>query len=194
MIKYFSTIGFFVFFLVGCSIIEPSPVARFEYTEGSATRDGVTYFFTDRSQNGKIYNYDFGDGGSSSNASPNYTFKRNGSYTVRLRVENGSGKSDTFSQTINVSKVPTTGSVVFWSTIGDRGNIEIYINGTLRGTNTKYMTANTAPSCGTDGFTTVTLPEGSYSFTAKTKEAFPITWTGTINVTNGICRNMQLTR
>lgn len=183
-----------VLFLGGCARLEPAPVARFEYEQQSANRNGANYVFRNTSTNAARYSWDFGDGSSSIEANPLHTFKKNGNYSVSLIAENGSGARDTFRQTITVNTVPTTGNTVFWSMVGDRGNIEVYINGTLRGTNTKFRTVNSAPECFAEGFTTVTLPEGAYSFTANSGGLVPLRWSGTINVVNGECRSMQLTR
>lgn len=192
--KHFTTFSIFVLFLVGCAKdVPPAPVARFEFREEGSNRNGASIKFLNLSTDAIRFNWNFGDGRSSIEHSPTYSFRDNGTYYVTLTAEGEGGKS-TFSQSVKINSIPTTGSFIFWTMIGDRGNIDIYINGSLRGTNTKYRTINSAPDCGTDGFVTVTLPEGAYSFTARTKEVFPLTWSGTINVTNGICRSMQLTR
>ena len=48
------------------------------------------------------YQWDFGDGATSSDASPSHTYNSAGSFTVQLTVTDDNGNSDTASQTINV--------------------------------------------------------------------------------------------
>ena len=52
--------------------------------------------------NGVTYTWDFGDGGSSADANPFYTFSEGGEYTVTLMVDNGEGGTDEVSQTVIV--------------------------------------------------------------------------------------------
>jgi len=52
-----------------------------------------------------IYAWSFGDGGTSSAASPSHTFADNGVYTVTLTVKDPSGLEDTKSKTVTISNV-----------------------------------------------------------------------------------------
>ncbi|HEY1047262.1 MAG TPA: PKD domain-containing protein, partial [Bacteroidia bacterium] len=62
--------------------------------------------FTDQSTGAPIlWEYDFGDGGSSSSQNPTYTFTKAGKYTVKLRVYDGSVYS-TYTRIILVRKLP----------------------------------------------------------------------------------------
>lgn len=166
----------------------PKPVADFSYTV-----NGGFVQFTNLTKNATSYNWTFGNGGTSSQENPSVTYSANGNYTVTLTAKNANGEN-TVSKTVSITGifVPTTGQVIFWSQVNK--SIKIYVNGNYQGINTKYMTTNTAPSCGLSGFVTITLPQGAYSFTAETDEFFSTKWSGTINVTNGQCRNMQLTK
>ena len=49
------------------------------------------------------YAWDFGDGGSSSQANPNHTYAAAGTYTVSLTVTDGNGVADTATKSITVS-------------------------------------------------------------------------------------------
>lgn len=165
----------------------PKPSANFSYTYGS---NGSVYF-TNLSANATSYQWSFGNGQTSTLQSPSVTYSSNTNYSVTLTAKNANGEN-TAVKTVSISSVPTTGSVIFWSQVSK--NILIYVNGNYKGTNTKYMLSNTVPSCGLSGFVTVTLPQGAYSFTAQTEGLFPTKWSGVINVTNGNCGNMQLTK
>ncbi|MET1260972.1 PKD domain-containing protein [Flagellimonas sp. DF-77] len=57
------------------------------------------------------YAWDFGDGGSSTDADPTYTFTAVGSYTVTLTVIDGGGLSDSETVTIEVVAVPNEAPV-----------------------------------------------------------------------------------
>lgn len=81
-------------------LINPNPnaaSASFSY-EG----EDLAYTFENTSQNGDTYSWDFGDGTSSEEASPVYSFEAGGEYEVCLTVTNMDGDSDTDCQTISV--------------------------------------------------------------------------------------------
>ncbi|MBK8556263.1 MAG: PKD domain-containing protein [Lewinellaceae bacterium] len=67
-----------------------------------------TVQFNNTSQNATSYNWDFGDLGTSSTASPSHTFLTKGNYTVRLIATGPSGK-DTAETTVAIIKLPTAG-------------------------------------------------------------------------------------
>jgi PKD repeat protein len=175
------------FTLLSCEKIftSPKPEAEFDFIQGS----GGLVTFINTSKNSSSYFWDFGDGGSSTTFNPTYSYKRNGTFIVTLRA-NGDGGESTINRTLNISSIPTNGNFIFWSTLSK--TIKVYINGSYVGTNTKYMTQGTAPSCGTNGFTTVTLPQGTYNFRAEEDSFFGSTWSGQIDVFNGVCRSLRL--
>ncbi|MCA0234151.1 MAG: PKD domain-containing protein [Bacteroidetes bacterium] len=173
--------------------IPVKPVARFEPIFVVVDRTGATYSFKNTTQNASSYNWSFGDGGSSSDASPVYKYKQNGVYDVVLTAK-GDGGTDTFKQTVRISNIPTTGNFMFWTRIGDMGNITINVAGSQAGIITVYQTSSDSPLCNAQGFVTLTLPEGTYSYTAKSQGLFPLNWSGTFQVINGTCRTLQLTR
>ncbi|MFH0865003.1 MAG: M14 family zinc carboxypeptidase [Bacteroidota bacterium] len=75
------------------------PVASFSYSLNGSTCD-----FTNTTQNGATYNWDFGDGNSSTDENPSHTYTANGTYDVQLIVINGCG-SDTIIQQVNITNV-----------------------------------------------------------------------------------------
>jgi PKD repeat protein len=62
----------------------------------------LTVSFTNQSSGADTYAWDFGGAGSSTEASPSFTFDTPGTYTVSLTTETSLGCSDTFSETIEV--------------------------------------------------------------------------------------------
>ncbi len=116
LLKY----GMFLFFLgsISCndndSIIDTKPVAAFSVNETDVIEGNATVF-TDLSfdQNGSIasWNWDFGDGNSSTEQSPVHTYDT-GAYTVVLTVTDNTGNANTneFSKTINVVE-PSTATI-----------------------------------------------------------------------------------
>lgn len=165
----------------------PKPVADFNFTYGS---NGFVQF-NNLSKNAKSYQWTFGNGQTTTDQNPAIYYNPNGNYSVTLTAKNDNGEN-TVSKTVSITNifVPTTGQMVFWTSSGNY-NILVYINNNLVGTITKNTAS--APSCGTQGFVTVTLPQGAYSFTAKEDRVFASSWSGTINVTNGQCRSQRLT-
>ena len=76
------------------------PTAEFDAdtTSGSAT---LSVQFTDLSQNANGWNWDFGDGATSTDRNPVHTYSSAGTYTVTLTVSN-EGRTASKVNTINV--------------------------------------------------------------------------------------------
>ena len=83
--------------------IEDVPLTTFSYT-----RDSLTLTFTNLSQNGITYSWDFGDGNTSTETSPVHTYDNDGEYEVTLTATNQCGSSN-FSQTVEVFNLPLAG-------------------------------------------------------------------------------------
>lgn len=97
--------------------LEPNPLADFEFVVGDfSSEDGLTgaciestIQFNDLStiaDPGIItsWNWDFGDGGSSSEENPTYIYAMIGTYTVTLTVTTDNGCSSTYSLDINITE------------------------------------------------------------------------------------------
>ncbi len=69
-------------------VIIPQPVANF-----TASVSGLTVTFNNTSQNATSYSWDFGDGGTSNEQNPVYTYFTAGIYLVTLTVQNDCGTS-----------------------------------------------------------------------------------------------------
>ncbi|MCS6928081.1 MAG: PKD domain-containing protein [Saprospiraceae bacterium] len=80
-------------------LIKPTPSANFTYTF-----NGLTYNFTNTSQNATSFNWDFGDGNSSTEENPVHTYAQSGIYTVVLTVQNDCG---TATKTVVINTLPT---------------------------------------------------------------------------------------
>ena len=74
----------------------PVPTAIF-----STTIDGMDVTFTNSSTDADTYAWDFGDGGSSSDMNPVYTYAANGDYSVSLTAS-GEGGEDMMTQTVTI--------------------------------------------------------------------------------------------
>ncbi len=80
-------------------IVNDQPTASFDYMiEGNVVN------FTNTSQDGDIFEWDFGDGGKSNEANPNYDYNKDGEYDVKLVVHNGLC-SDTVTNTIMIGEL-----------------------------------------------------------------------------------------
>ena len=64
---------------------------------------GESFTITDCSENATSYSYSFGDGNSSTQASPEFSYAEGGEYTITLTVLNDEGNSDTVSAGITVT-------------------------------------------------------------------------------------------
>lgn len=89
----------------GCSYSEPfeitadvlQPVASFSYLVTS-----TAILFTNSSQNGDSYSWDFGDGSTSTDESPVHVYAEDGVYNVTLTVTNSCG-TETYTANINTT-------------------------------------------------------------------------------------------
>ena len=77
------------------------PIAYYGYS-----KKGLTIEFVDNSLNSPTsWDWDFGDGISSTTKNPTHTYMALGSYVVKLTATNGEGTSEPFEMTINVGLV-----------------------------------------------------------------------------------------
>jgi len=77
-----------------------NPIASFQYVVSTTNFLEVT--FTNYSQNATSYEWNFGDGQTSTEASPVHTYTAAGNYTVVLTAKNSANTPATFNQTIEI--------------------------------------------------------------------------------------------
>lgn len=103
----FLLIGLFLF--AGCGGDDsnpvapiPDPIASFTFTGTTVTPATIT--FTNTSENADSYYWDFGDGSSSIQESPQHTYNTHDTYTVTLVAEaTSTGKEDRYTKTITIT-------------------------------------------------------------------------------------------
>lgn len=103
--------------------VNPNPVADFTAPVTSRCEPPLTVNFQDLSTGGAVsWQWDFGDGGSSTLQNPSHTYTAYGSFDVTLIVTNGFGCSDTIIQTdfiiirratISIPGLPVRGCIPF---------------------------------------------------------------------------------
>ncbi|MBB1340761.1 MULTISPECIES: S8 family serine peptidase [Pseudoalteromonas] len=124
------------------------PEAGFEFDA-----QGLSVSFTDSSRDANDditqWSWDFGDGATSTDASPAHTYAQAGNYDVSLTVTDSEGNTDTTTQTVVVSDVEIELSLVranktrlntmrvdlSWEQVGAQ-SLNVYRNGELVGTTT----------------------------------------------------------
>lgn len=174
-----------MFFSCQKEAVVPAPVASF-----SAIDNGYgVYQFNMTSSNSETYLWDFGDGGTSSLASPKYAYKSNGTFTVSLTVK-GKGGEAVARNTLRVTTV--AGEVTFWMSKGNY-NVDVTLDGLYLSTITSNYSVK--PNCDATGTAWFPLQsEGTHNFTAKEKgRLIPNTWKGTVTIKGGQCTTLQLT-
>ncbi len=118
--------------LLNWHIGEYDPFANFNYTS-----NGTQITFTNTSSNSVNYEWNFGDGDTSSSPNPVHTYIGGGSYTVML-IAAKCGKSDTLIQTINVSALgifqPKTNTDLEWNILPNPVTSFLTINTDVTGT------------------------------------------------------------
>ena len=83
--------------------IKPRPLASFDAPEEICISEPLSLF--NQSCNGETYEWDFGDGQTSTEENPSHTFSGGGTYTLRLKTKNSCGENDA-SRTIRVVEAP----------------------------------------------------------------------------------------
>ncbi len=83
--------------------IYPRPVANFTAVNNNSCSYPVNVSFTSTSTGGSSYQWNFGDGGTSTSVNPSHNYVTPGSYTVSLIVTNGNGCKDTMIKPVFVN-------------------------------------------------------------------------------------------
>lgn len=102
MTKHFSLFLFLPLFLFSC---ESTPDAYF-HTDIVNPEVGQDVIFINESHNAKNFDWDFGDGSTSTEENPRHAYRGTGTFNVMLKVTSKSGLSDEASLTLEVL-VPT---------------------------------------------------------------------------------------
>jgi len=106
------------------------PVANFSVNDSFKCQPNLTSSFQDLSTNAVSWQWNFGDGGTSTQQNPTHTYTGFGTFTVQLVVTNASGCTDTITRTnhikiikptINFANMPAKGCVPY--TITGAANI-----------------------------------------------------------------------
>ena len=106
----------FVVLPVGVGLPPPPPVAAFSFSPASP-QTNVPVAFTDASTGSPtIWQWNFGDGGTSTLRNPTHTFAAAGSYTVRLTATNAGGPSQT-TRTVTVTAPPVSSAPTRFFTV-----------------------------------------------------------------------------
>ena len=80
-------------------VVKPKPASLFIGSPLSSCQTPLTVNFTNQSANGVLYNWNFGDGATSTSANPSHTYTTNGNFDVTLIVTNSVGCTDTLKRT-----------------------------------------------------------------------------------------------
>lgn len=86
--------------------IYPSPIAAFTFAGNTACTGGQVSFSNTSSGNIVSWNWNFGNGQTSTQQNPNVTFNNSGSYNVTLVVTSANGCVDSITQVINIAPPP----------------------------------------------------------------------------------------
>ena len=101
----------------------PAPVADFSYNTDNGLNVGAVFNFINTSANATNFDWDFGDGNTSTIEDPNNTYFANGNYVVWLNVSNSLGCTDSISEVIVINTVTTEINTLIPNTISPNGDL-----------------------------------------------------------------------
>ena len=162
------------------SCTEPTPTAQFTASTTNATV-GDNIYFTNDSRDADHYEWDFGDGSTSTQSSPSHTYSSKGVYYVQMTAYSPKGKkSDRTGMSINVTEA--TGDVMFWQ--NSSGYIvTVEVDGVRKEINKYYPYYN--PDCGDEGCATFNnLTVGEHYWYAECYDGW---WSGYITIEKNVC-------
>ena len=148
------------------TISYPTPVASFTMDKPTA-KVGETITFTNTSQNTTIYLWDFGDGNTSTDENPTYSYSSDGIFNITLNAT-GDGGTNAASTTITIFYPAPIASFTMDKTTANTGEAISFTN------NSQFATSY-AWNFGDDETSTETNATHSYSATGT----FTITLTAT---------------
>jgi len=101
--------------LAGCCLFSGTPTVEFSYSPSEPMARSAVQFSGQSTGTITSWNWEFGDGGTSSSQNPSHTYQRGGTYNVRLTVTDNCGKVASRERTITVG-VSLTGNWrgTFW--------------------------------------------------------------------------------
>ncbi|HMC97223.1 MAG TPA: PKD domain-containing protein [Flavobacteriales bacterium] len=85
-------------------VIHEAPEASFNFMKQEYENTVPSVHFENRSLGGRSYEWDFGDGTTSTIAHPDHVYKKRGSYQVSLTVNNGNGCLDRTDRTVRIDE------------------------------------------------------------------------------------------
>ncbi|XOV67397.1 MAG: PKD domain-containing protein [Fluviicola sp.] len=103
--------------------IPPTPVADFSYNTNNGLNIGAVFNFINTSTNASFYDWDFGNGNTSTSVNPNNTYFSNGNFLVTLVVENDLGCTDSTSEIISINTVTTEINTLIPNAISPNGDL-----------------------------------------------------------------------
>jgi gliding motility-associated-like protein len=112
--------------------VNPKPTPGFTINDDTQCVNGNSFSFTNTSTISSgtlLYNWYFGDGGTSTSISPTYIYTTAGTYIVKLVVSSTVGCKDSISQTITVFPKPTPAFSINNASQCLSGNSFVFTNG-----------------------------------------------------------------
>lgn len=148
--------------------VHPKATVAFSINNATQCLTGNSFTFTNSSSipTGSISNNDwaFGNGGTSTNTSPTYTYPSFGVYSVRLITTSNNGCKDTLSKSVTVNASPTAGFNINNANQCLKGNTFTYTSTSTIGTGTMSYTWTSNASAKTGTPVSYVYPTfGSYS-------------------------------
>lgn len=84
----------------------PAPVANYTFT-GDNNFAPCKVIFTNTTTNATSYIWDFGDGATSTEQSPNHIYANGGTFNITLTAKNSAGIQNLINKTVTIKNVPT---------------------------------------------------------------------------------------
>ena len=173
-----------------CKNKDVAPIPKAEFTYNINSNGNIS--FNSVSTNAITFLWQL-DNTQRNSKSFDYTFPRNGNYSVSLTAKDNSGNSDVIVKDIKIDNLRGT-LMIYRSFSSGQNLISVYVDGNYVDNISGLYYYTSAPECGNGYCSTKTnLTEGVHTYRAV-ESSTNATWNGSMEIKGGSCSRVGLTK